>query len=169
MMTLQIEKNVKNGFTLVEIIVVVIILAIAAVIAVPMISSGADMQVRAAANMISADMEYAKSMAITHQKNYSVVFDTANNSYQVHDPDGIIAHPMKSSSTFEVDFGSDSRLNQVDISSADFDSASTITFDYLGSPLSGVTPLNSGQVVLQAGNFTMTITVEPITGYITMQ
>ena len=166
-------KIAKKAFTLIELIVVMVIIAIAAVLAVPMISSAADVQVRSAANMIAADLEYAKSMAISRQQNHSVVFDTANESYEVRDAsETVISHPVKAGSDFVVDLQSDSRLSRVDIVSADFDSQTTVTFDYLGSPYSGTTtanPLNSGQISLQAGSFTMTVNVEPMTGYVTVQ
>lgn len=163
----------RDAFTLIELIVVMVILSIAAMLAVPMISSAADVQVRSAANMIAADLDYAKSMAISRQQYYSVVFDSANESYEVHDKDGnVIEHPVKTGFLFEVDLQSDSRLSRVDIVSADFDSQTSVTFDYLGSPYSGTgtgNPLNSGQITLQAGSFSMTITVEPMTGYVTIQ
>lgn len=167
--------SARYGFTLIEIIVVVVILAIAAMLAVPMLSTAADMQLRTAGNMIAADMEYARSMAISTQQNYSVVFSSANNSYEVRDGVGaVVAHPLKSSSPLSVVFGDDSRLEKVDITSADFDGVGneTITFDYLGSPYSGVgvgTALTSGTISMTADGFSMTITVEPVTGYVTIQ
>lgn len=165
----------KEAFTIVELIVVVVILGIAALLAVPMISSAADVQVRSAANMIAADLEYAKSMAISTQQNHSVVFDSANESYHLQDASANpIEHPMKAGSDFVVNLQSDSRLSRVDIASADFEpgSQSAVTFDYLGSPYSGTTtanPLNSGQILLQAGSFSLTVAVEPMTGYVTVQ
>lgn len=170
------NKRDLKGFTLVEIIIVVVILSIAALMAVPMVSNAADMQVRAAANRIAADLDYAKGLAITHQQSYSVVFDPSGESYEIHvDPAGadtVIDHPVNPGS-FVVDFSADSRLSRVNIVSADFDSDSsnTITFDYLGSPYSGAdttTPLNSGQITLQADTFSLTVDVEPVTGYVTM-
>ncbi len=161
------------GFTLIEIVVVVVILMIVALMAVPMFSSAADIQLKAAANMIAADLEYAKSMAISRQQRYSVVFNSAADSYEVRDSsDVVIAHPINPGNLV-VDFPSDSRLDQVDIVSADFDPGSneTITFDYLGSPYSGSlpgTPLDDGTIRLSAGGFTMDIVVEPITGYVTI-
>ncbi len=162
------------GFTLIEVIVVVVILAIVALMAVPMFGSAADIQLKAAANMIAADLEYAKSMAISRQQYYSVVFNSTNESYEVQDSGGnVIPHPIDPGD-LAVAFPSDSRLNQVVIVSADFDDSSdeTITFDYLGSPYSGSppgTPLVSGTISLGAGSITMTVTVEPITGYVTIE
>ena len=161
---------------MIEIVVVVVILMIVALMAVPMFSSAADIQLKAAANMIAADLEYAKSMAISRQQRYSVVFNSAADSYEVRDSsDVVIAHPINPGNLV-VDFDDDpmySRLDQVDIVSADFDPGSneTITFDYLGSPYSGSlpgTPLDDGTIRLSAGGFTMDIVVEPITGYVTI-
>ena len=162
----------KNAFTFIELIVVMVILSIAALLAIPMISSAADVQLRSAANMIAADLDYAKSMAISTQQNYSVVFDPANEKYEVQDATGTaIDHPLKPGSPFVVDLQSDSRLSRVDIVSAVFDPDSqlAVKFDYLGSPYNGSgTALNSGQIKLQAGTFSMTITVVPMTGYVTV-
>jgi prepilin-type N-terminal cleavage/methylation domain-containing protein len=163
----------SGGFTLAEILLVVVIIAIAAMIAVPMMGSAGSIQIRSAANMIAGDLEYAKSMAISRQKNYSVVFNPAGDYYEVHDPNGIIKHPVKKGFDYRVDFSSDSRLNKVVIDNADFDpgSSNTITFDYLGSPYSGSgtsNPLNSGTISLKAGDFTMTVSVEPVTGFISI-
>ena len=164
----------KDGFTLTEIIVVLIILVIAAVLAIPMLGSAADMQLRSAANMIAADLEYAKSLAITRQQNFSVVFSSASDSYEVRDQTGTaIDNPRRPGSPLAVVFPSDSRVSRVDITGVDFDSdaSQTITFDYLGSPYSGATtasPLNSGEVTLQSDTLTMTVDVEPVTGYVTI-
>jgi Tfp pilus assembly protein FimT len=166
-------RATSGSFTIIEILLVVVIIAIAAMIAVPMMSSAGSVQIRSAANMIAADLEYAKSMAISRQKNYSVVFNTANDYYEVHDPNGIIQHPVKKGFDYRVDFSSDSRVDKVVIDNVDFDSDSsnTITFDYLGSPYSGIgisNPLNSGEIDLRAGDFTMTVSVEPVTGFISI-
>ena len=167
-------RDESSGFTLVEILIVVMIMAIAAMIAIPMMSSAGSVQVQSAANMVAADLEYAKGMAIGRQQNYSVVFDTANESYEVRDSGGsVVSHPVKVGFNYVIDFDSDSSFNDVDISDADFDpdSSNTITFDYLGCPYSGTgtsTSLTAGEVVLQGGGVTRTITVEPTTGFISI-
>jgi len=163
------------GFTLIEIIIVVAILAIAALLAIPMLSTAADTQLRSAANMIAADLEYARSMAISTQQKYSVVFSSTNESYEVRDSVGnVIDNPINAGSPLSIVFPNDSRLSRVVVVSADFDGDTdeAVTFDYLGSPYSGLppddTPLSSGEIHLQADSFKMRVEIEQVTGYITI-
>jgi len=158
-----------RGFTLIEILIVVVILAIAAMTAIPMMTSGASVQIKSAANMIAADLEYAKSMAISTGKIFSVVFDENTESYSIKDQAGnVIAHPVKKGFNYIIGFR-DKGLDKVDIADADFDGTNTVKFDYLGSPYNGTnSPLNRGVINLQAGSITMTITVEPATGFISI-
>lgn len=162
----------EGGFSFIEILIVIVIIAIAAMTVVPMMSSAGSMQIRSAANMIAADLEYAKSMAISRGQYFSVVFDEAAESYQIEDQSGnVIPHPVQKGSDYVIDFGNDSRLDRVNIVDADFDTADAITFDYLGSPYSGTgtsSPLNSGTISLQAGSMTRTVTVEAVTGYVSI-
>lgn len=151
-----------RGFTLIEILIVIVILAIAAMTAIPMMGSAASVQIRSAANIIAADLEYAKSLAISKGQNFSVVFDEGAESYSIVDQDGnTISHPVKKGFDYVMDF-QDEGLGRVEIADADFDGASQVQFDYLGSPDKG------GVVHLQAGTTTATISVEPVTGYITV-
>jgi len=81
---------------------------------------------------------------------------------------------LKKEFDYRVDFASDSRLDKVEIASVDFDpgSSQTVSFDYIGASYSGSglsNPLSSGTITIQAGNASMTITVEPLTGYISIQ
>ena len=160
----------RGAFTLIEIIIVVVVIAIAAMVAIPMMSSAASMQIRAATNMVAADLEYAKSMAISRGQSFSVVFDQTTEKYQIEDQSGsVIPHPVKKGFPYTIDFRNDGRLNRVDIVSANFDATGKVKFDYLGSPYSGSgNPLNSGIVTLRAAGITKTVTVEPVTGYISI-
>jgi prepilin-type N-terminal cleavage/methylation domain-containing protein len=163
------ERNMycrKRGFTLIEIIIVIVILAIAAMTALPMLSSASSVQIRSAANLIASDLEYAKSMAISRGQNYSVVFNESGNSYQIEDHTGtIIQHPVKKGFLYEMDFSNDSRLGKVDITNINFDGASFVEFDCLGSP---VDLDNVGTITLNADGSTAAISVEPVTGYISI-
>jgi Tfp pilus assembly protein FimT len=159
-----------RAFTIIEILIVVVLLAIAGMMVVPMMSSAASIQIESAANIVAADLEYAKSMAISRGQNFSVVFDKAAETYQIKDQnDNVIPHPVKKGFNYVVDFRNDRRLNRVDIFDANFDATSEVKFDYLGSPINGNnTALNSGVISLQAAGVTKTIRVEPVTGYISI-
>jgi len=164
-------RGINSGFTLVELLIVIAIIMIAALTAIPMMSSAASVQIRSAANMLTADLEYAKSMSISRAQNFSVVFDKNTESYWIEDQDGtVILHPVKKGFDYVIDFQNDGRLNKVDIVDADFDGTSEVKFDYLGSPYNGSdTPLNSGVISLQAGGTTTTIRVEAVTGFISIE
>jgi hypothetical protein len=80
----------------------------------------------------------------------------------------VIAHPVKKGSNYIIGFR-DKGLDKVDITDVDFDGQSTVKFDYLGSPYNaGNNPLNKGIIKLEAGSKTITITVEPVTGFISI-
>jgi prepilin-type N-terminal cleavage/methylation domain-containing protein len=173
--------RLQYGFTLAELIVVVFILSIAALVAVPMFSSAADIQVRATANRIAADLDYARGLAITRQKDFWVEFNDSAESYELwwNNPtsgdDEIFTNPL-TNLPFSVDLTTDSRTGGVKIDLADFGGDTTITFDYLGTPYAGIgsagTRLNAqGVINLESrdGSFVLTVKVEPMTGYVTIE
>ena len=154
----------KRGFTMLEVLIVVVILSIAAFVVIPMVGSAASMQIRSASDMISADIEYAKSMAISRGQSYSVVFDTTNERYWIEDQySAVIQHPVKKGFDYAIDFKNESRLGKVDIDKVDFGGLSRVTFDYFGSPTAG------GGIDIQAGeDVKITIDVEDVTGFVTI-
>jgi prepilin-type N-terminal cleavage/methylation domain-containing protein len=161
-------RTAGGGFTMVEIVIVIVVIGIAALLAIPMMSSAASLQIRSAGNMVAADLEYAKSMAISRGQNYSVTFDTSADSYTIVGPDGNpIEHPVKKGFDYVVSFQNESRLNQVHITNVNFGGTSpqTVTFDCLGSPMNLTV---EGTVSLQADGITKTIKVEPVTGFISI-
>lgn len=162
-------RNSARGFTLVEIVIVLVILSIVALAAIPLVSSGGSMQIRSAANLIAADLEFAKSTAIGRGESFTVVFDDTTESYTIKDAKGEkIAHPVKKGFDYIMNLGEEG-LDKVDIFGVDFDGTSEIKFDYLGSPYNGDNnPLSSGTISLKAGSATMTIIVEPVTGFISI-
>jgi Tfp pilus assembly protein FimT len=150
--------------------IVMLILAVAAAIAVPMVSSAGSMQIRSAANMVAADLEYAKSLAIGTGQRHCVVFDAANEAYSITNASGTtVPHPVKKGFDYVVNFATDGRLDQVDIVDVSFDGTGTVSFDYLGSPYNGAAAaLSSGAVTLRAAGVTRTVSVEPVTGFISI-
>src|SRR5258706_4241425 len=178
------DRNVRphwhTGFTLVEILVVVIILGIAGAIIVPSIGSRNDLKAAAAARVIMADLIYTQNLAITSQGNRYVKFDVAGQSYSVTDSaGGVITHPVNQTPYTQVFSGtSNNNLPDVKLTSTTFigDSGvaqTTIGFDELGTPLTcnplGVTEtLSTGSILIQAGTYKLKGDIEPFTGQISV-
>jgi len=142
--------------------VVVVVLAILGAVVVPMISGTDDLQATSAGRMVAADLEYAQNVAITTQDVVSVTFDPAAESYTLSsNASGVLIHPM-TKAAYRVDFRTQEALDRVDIVTADFGGASTVSLDELGSPTSG------GSVRIEAGGVAYLVEVAPVTGLVTV-
>ena len=155
------SRKGRYAFTLIEIIVVLVILAVAATIIVPYATSTTSFQASGAARLIMSDLEYAQNQAITTQTPVSVTFSVSGNSYTVSNASGPLIHPI-TKQTYVFDFDTSSGFKNVSVSSADFGGASVVTFDALGAPD------NDGAVVVVAGPHTYTVTVAPVSGRVTV-
>ena len=155
------QKNRYCGFTLLEMIIVVIIIGILAMVSVPYASSGDDVKVIAAAAALAADIQYAQNVAITFQLPITVAFNTSANTYSLLNASGILNHPI-SKSEYVIDFESKHGVVGVDVVSADFDGLASVTFDELGAAEIG------GSVVLNVNSVSYTISVAAVTGKVTV-
>lgn len=72
------------GFTLVEMVIVLLVLGIAAGLAVPMLSADEATKLREAARLLAADLDYARVESIAHaDAPRLVVFDAAEGRYWI--------------------------------------------------------------------------------------
>ena len=168
------QVNRLRGFTLIEILAVVVIIGIAAAVIVPQISSRDDQRVASAARQLMADLLYCQNRSIALQKMHYVQFNTATNTYQLLDavsPNNVITNPV-GGQPYTVSFGTGA-LSNVKINSASFDGQTTIGFDAMGTPYSwttsGAVAMNSGTVVIKAGTNQLTVSVGAYTGEIKVQ
>ncbi len=163
------------GFTLVEILVVVVIISTATAIVAPRILSSGTLGVQAASRMLIADLLYAQNEAIAQQKSIRVVFSPlpgGGNRYQLVYADGAALH-MKwkggsaDTNNYVIDFDDDSRFSGVELTQAQFGSAGSfenyIEFDALGTPSAG------GNVDLEFGDQHFRISVSDFTGRVDIQ
>ena len=174
-------RPVARGFTLVEILVVVVILGIASAIIVPQIGTNNDLKAAAAARLVIADLIYAQNRAIAMQQMHYVKFDLGTTkSYKVltkfTSPETIVTHPVNKGD-YIVTFGANGMPGLKDCtldSTTAFDSQTTVAFDELGQPYSvnstgTATIMTAGQVKVTCGTYSLTITIEPYTGELTVQ
>jgi prepilin-type N-terminal cleavage/methylation domain-containing protein len=79
----------RRGFTLIEMVVVIAVLAILAAIATPRLAMTAGMRTRGAARQITLDLELARTKALASKRIARLVFDTAGGTYTGYlDTDG---------------------------------------------------------------------------------
>ncbi|MBN2843398.1 MAG: prepilin-type N-terminal cleavage/methylation domain-containing protein [Sedimentisphaerales bacterium] len=175
------QKN--SGFTLVELLMVVVILAVCATVILPLMSSNTYFQLQAATRDLDSIIQYTQNLAITSQQPYKIVFDSAANEFAVSDEsDTLVDDPGKTapSDTTQPDkyklkriYSQDQQYSRVSIAAVSFDGTETIWFDSLGVPHSGDiasnTPLITGEITLTSGNYSMKLTIEPVTGKIKIQ
>lgn len=74
----------KDGFTLIEALVLIVVLGVLAAIAIPGFSRwGPDMRLKSAVRDLKSDMELSRLRAIRENAHVVLAFDTGNNRYTV--------------------------------------------------------------------------------------
>jgi prepilin-type N-terminal cleavage/methylation domain-containing protein len=139
----------SQGFSLIELLVVIGIIAIAAMIGFPLLNQYAiDKNLRSAARDIVADIQTQKERAISENRRYRIIFDVAGNSYKIQqENDAGTAYVDLLDKTPSV-FSDDIRLT-----GANFSGGSTITFQTRGTSGFGNLSLENRR------NYTAQITV----------
>ena len=154
------RSSVRRAFTLVELIVVIVILAIAAAMVIPYVST-TESQAVSAARMVAADLQYAQSLSVTTQVNTTVSFDTVNKRYTLSNQSGTLNSPI-TGKQYVVSFPQTRGFERVLLLSPTFGSGATVTFDSTGAPD------NAGSVTVQAGGNTYRLDVAAATGNVTV-
>lgn len=175
------RKANQQGFTLVEILMVVVIIGIAGAVIIPQIGNRDDLKVSSATRLVMADLIYAQNMAITTQKNHYLVFDTSGQSYSVVAAPAmsVLTHPVnKTPYVMTCGPSGAPSLRDITLVSATFKGATTnayatVGFDELGTPQvwtgTAAETMSSGAIVLQAGANKLQIDIEPYTGQISVK
>lgn len=167
------RRRSAGAYTLVEVLITVAIMGLAAAIIVPNMLQAGTLGVQAGARMIIADLLFAQNEAMAQQSARRVTFDPADNSYKIEKYDRANAAWVLefnraygnngSEQNYEMDFDEDSRFNGVDIVSADFGGSGQVEFDDLGNPSSG------GTIRLRFDAHAFDIRVAPFTGRVTVE
>lgn len=150
-----------GGYTLIELMVMLAILGIAAAVVIPSAIDQSPFESASGARTIMTDLEYAQNVAITTQTPVTVSFNVGANSYQLTNASGLLKNPM-TKADYVVQLAAQSGLNGTKISSVSFNGAASVTFDEMGAPS------NAGTVKIQAGASVCQITVAAATGKVSV-
>lgn len=165
-----------GGFTLIELVAVMVVVSILALTAAPALSVTTGTRAGMAATQLHRDLTYARQHAVATGARTWVVFDTGADSWSLLgenplSPGRLGATALTDPGTgepFLVTLGAGS-FRGVDVLSAAFDGDVEVGFDWIGRPLSasenalstdGVVTLNEGYVVGVAaatGHVTLTV------------
>ena len=173
------HRQRRGGFTLAEILCVVVILGIASAVVVPSLGTRNDLIAQSATREIVADLMYAQNKAIVSQSMIYAQFDTTNQKYSLTTtppsvtPATYVSNPVTGKS-YQTAL-STGQLKTVALQTVSCDGKACLAFDELGQPYavdaSGSSTLlvNSATIPVTCGSFTMTVTIEPFTGAMSVQ
>ncbi len=166
-------KCSSRGLTLIELLVTVGMMSVAAALVIPSMSQTGVLRVQAAARTVVSDITLAQTEAMAFQVRRGLYFGAVaddnggyveGNGYVVAEPTTVpltlgnlssyeLGLPDNAASPYIRDFDKDaSRYGGASIVDADFDDSSVLFFDELGAPLRLVTPDDGGDPEALPGN-----------------
>lgn len=166
-------QRLHRAYTLVELLIVVTILGIAAAIVVPAMGDAGVLRVQSAVRQVVSDINYVQSEAIAHQEPKAILFYPAENRYVLLDMPGGTVDPSRYA--FQNTVFNTSGMGDADIDSCafmnSFGNVNLLIFDEQGMPVlsagSGTAPTN-GTVLIRGSGQSFTITVEGYTGRVSV-
>lgn len=76
-------NRARPALTLIELLLTLAVLGILAAVLIPQLSGDLPERLSSAAQVISADLDYARSLAVANNTRYRITFDVPNNEYKL--------------------------------------------------------------------------------------
>lgn len=174
------QRSQHHGFTLVELLIVIVLIAILASVSLISTDSSNSMSLDAAARMLSADLRLARNHAIKFNTKYKVVFDLDAQTYEIqHSGSGSLPVPKNNLASSAEDSDKyikrmgNSSLNlpgEVFIRQIKLDTSQSNVTELEFGPMGGTGPArNEDTIIILAARrnnttFLMPVTVSWVTG-----
>jgi prepilin-type N-terminal cleavage/methylation domain-containing protein len=172
----SVVRTRPRGFTLIEMMVVVVAIGIIAALSAPLVGGWLAVTPGAAARTLVSDLLYAQNLAITTRSPVCVSFGP--DAYTISAGGATVTNPVTGRPyVVNVGSGGTGPLAGVSINSLTLGNPinTVLAFDELGEPYAGVstttatTPLAAGgSVVLKGQSNPVTVWIEPGTGNLTV-
>ena len=171
-------NRTRGGYTLIEVLIVVMIMGIAAAVVAPTTSQAGVLRIQAAVRTLVADITFAQMDALGYQEQRAIVFDTEENSYTLVQVNGstidvendALYDPRGPGQRYTVDFNREIFGGTV-IESAEIDDDNVLVFDEMGGPVAepGSSTLSDGGSITLAGPLSrFRVDVAAFTGRVTV-
>lgn len=170
---MEYMRKDEKGFTLIEVVLIIIILGVIAVVVSLNLGSLGDIRVNNAVKKMVGDLRYAQQLAISTQSRHGLTIDSTQ-IYSIHkDTGGVdtdIKDPTNLGNDFIVNFDTyqQGQLTGVRFSSTTpFCTGSVIEFNSIGAPTDTNGTLLACTSSIGFAGSTSTILIEPNTGKLT--
>jgi Tfp pilus assembly protein FimT len=116
----EVAQRRRRGFTLTELLVLVVVMVTLASVAIPAMENGADFYLDLAQLQLQDACAQARSLAVSQRSPHGVVFDVSNERFAVVQEDGGEAVDPFTKKTYIVSFKGPNQARGIDLMAADF-------------------------------------------------
>lgn len=154
-----------RGFTLVELIIVIVLLGVLAVYAVPRMLNSNDFNARGFHDVTLAYLRYAQKTAIAQRRTVCASFTGNSVALQITNTAGVLVCDASNSAAYRGPDGALTAQGRGGVGYSGAIAPTAMAFDGLGQPLDGAGVVLTAAKTIQISGVA-DITVEAATGYV---
>jgi prepilin-type N-terminal cleavage/methylation domain-containing protein len=162
----KMKLILRKGFTLIELVMAIVIIAILAAWTIPRFDSFYSIKLSGAIKKTMSDIRYVQQLAISRHTNTRITFNktadfyVAEEEFPFNNNTWISIKSPFTRGNLTVNYPADSQYKGINITDADFNSSNILQFKWSGEPISG------GRVDFEYKQNTNSILVQNATGIV---